>query len=173
MRVYVTPGGKTATLSDDFLDKPKEEFNFDLAVILSSIELKDKIIKSCINHSVVVVEMLNPYYGDSDIEPVVRRLVKAILLFTGGNIDNVIVNTSGGTEKMALIVREVAQVMGVKYPISHVFGIYNKTLQEVIFTQLPKLDTVDILTSSIEDVEEELRLRKEIDFVKNMDKHKE
>ena len=139
MVVYVTPAGKTALHIDNFLDKPKEEFGIDLTVALTDIGYASALHEKYQKENLIVVPIYNPYFGQMDYVGAVRRLVKEVLLF-GRRATLIVINSSGGTEKMTNIVKDAGEILQRLYPIKRVFGVYNRDAQEVVFTEKPNLD---------------------------------
>lgn len=168
MKVYITPAGKTALLIGNFLDRPKEEFSFDLAVMLSDSAYTEDLYSQYSTENILIIPISNPYFGLVDYLPTVRRLVKQTLIF-GANPSEIIVNSSGGTEKMTNIVKDAGDILALRYTIRRVFGVYDKNTKDVIFTEKPVFNPQEELDRISEDVKNILELKEKIYGSANMD----
>jgi len=151
MKLYISPAGKTAVAVDGFLDRAKEEFNFGLAILLTDCQYTTKLYDKFSNENVIIVPISDPLCGAVDYLPTVRRLVKQSMLFCP-NPEIIILNSSGGTEKMTSIIKDAGDILALKYPVKRVFGIYDIVSRDVIFTVKPDIDRTAELNSAIEEV---------------------
>lgn len=156
MKIYLSPAGKTALNVEGFLDRAKEEFEFDLVILLTDSTYTTRLYEKFRNENVYIVSLAHPLYGLADYIPSVKRLVRQTLMFCP-HPDLIVVNSSGGTEKMTNIVKDAADILSIDHKILRVFGVYDVVYGDVVFTMKPEIDRRDIL----EEVEAELeRLRK-------------
>lgn len=168
MQIYITPAGKTALLIGNFLDRPKEEFGFDLAVMLSDSAYTEKLYEQYSTENILIIPISNPYFGVVDYLPTVRRLVKQTLIF-GASPDNIIINSSGGTEKMTNIIKDAGDILAVKYSIKRVFGVYDRNTKDVVFTTKPQFDPQQEFGTIAEEVKTILELKEKLYGASNMD----
>ena len=168
MKVYITPAGKTALLVTNFLERPKAEFGFDLAIMLSDTGYTNKLYEKYREENLLIVPISNPYFGDTDYLPTVRRLVKQTLTYVR-DPELIIINSSGGTEKMTNIVKDAGDILGLKYEIMRVFGVYDTITKDVIFTIKPEVDHFKEITEITNDVNELFKLKERLDGNPSMD----
>ena len=161
MKVYITPAGKTALFITNFLERPKEEFGFDLAIMLSDSAYTNDLYEKYKGEVLSIIPIKNPYFGVVDYMPTVHRIIKQTLLF-GANPEQIVINSSGGTEKMTNIIKDAGDILGLKYPILRVFGVYDKASKDVIFTTKPAFDAREVLSSVEMDVEFTLSLKEQL-----------
>lgn len=170
MKIYITPAGKTACLIDDFLKTPFDEYRFDMAVVLCSSGHRSAILKKTEGYTTAVIEMQNPYFGSLDYLHIVRRVVSAVVSLSQDSPEHIIINSSGGTEKMSSIIKDVYSILNLRYTCSHVFGIYNTELKEVIFTECPKINSTEILNDQLRSLDLISKTR-ELEYCEHLDKH--
>lgn len=168
----MSPAGKTALLVGNFLDRPREEFNFDLAILLSDNAHTHKLYEKYIGENIIIVPVSNPYYGLLDYVPAVRRLVRQTLLFCP-NPELIVLNSSGGTEKMTNIVKDAGDILSIKHNVLRVFGVYDTTSKDVIFTKKPVVDHRAELDSITADIDEMIRLKETLHGITSVDIDKE
>lgn len=135
-------------LVDGFLDRAKEEFGFGIAILLTDSQYVSRLYDKFHNEGVIIIPISDPLYGTLDYIPTVRRLIREVLLFCP-DPETIIVNSSGGTEKMTNIIKDSGDILSLKYPVRRVFGIYDVVSKDVIFTTKPELDKESELDSAI------------------------
>lgn len=168
MRAYITPAGKTALAVENFLDRPREEFQFDIVIMLSNIGYVTPLYEKFHDENVVIVPISNPYFGQLDYIPAVRRLVRQTLLFVKSP-ELIVINSSGGTEKMTNIVKDAGDILELEYPVIRVFGVFDKNTRDVIFTQKPNLDKVGEFLAAQKEVDSILELKEKVNETVSMD----
>ena len=151
MRLYISPAGKTALIVDGFLDRAKEEFGFGLSILLTDAQHINKLYDKFCNENVIIVPISDPLFGSMDYLPTVRRIVRQAIMFCP-DPELIIVNSSGGTEKMTNIIKDAADIMALKYPVKRVYGIYDKVSKDVVFTVKPEVDKEFEIDSAIEEI---------------------
>ena len=161
MKIYITPAGKTALFIANFLERPKEEFEFDLAVMLSDAAYTNDLYEKYKGENLLIIPMSSPYFGAIDYLPTVRRVVKQTLIY-GGDPELIVVNSSGGTEKMTNIIKDSGDILELKYPVLRVFGVYDKNAKDVVFTHKPIFDAKSELELIQVDVESTLKLKEDL-----------
>lgn len=161
MKIYITPAGKTALFITNFLDRPREEFGFDLAVMLSDCAYVNDLYEKYKGESLLIIPISNPYFGVADYLPAVRRVVKQTLLF-GSKPEQIVINSSGGTEKMTNIIKDAGDILALKYPVLRVFGVYDKTSKDVLFTIKPQFNVAEELASAEADAQFTLSLKEQL-----------
>lgn len=139
MIAYLSPAGLTASLSEDFLKAPMDEFEFDKVFILCDKKLVSKIGSKCSKYEAYLIGINNPFTGSSDIESILRRFV-SILLKKVTSDCTFIINYSMGTGKMFLIMRMLGDILKNNYPVKTVFGVYYSKTKDVIFTEVEPID---------------------------------
>lgn len=162
MKAYLTPAGKTAIIVDGFLDRAKEEFGFDLAILLTDNAYTAKLYEKFADENVYIVPIYNPLYGLMDYKPAVQRLLRQTLLFCP-DPELIIVNSSGGTEKMTNIIKDAGDILSLKYPVARVFGVYDVVSKDVIFTKKPVLEQEEELAAIEEELAFMRKLKEEMD----------
>jgi len=171
MRVYITPAGKTAVMVENFLDRPREEFGFDLAVFLSDNSYTNRLYEKFPKDNIIIIPISNPYFGLLDYVPTVRRIVRQTLLFCP-DPEKIVINSSGGTEKMTNIIKDAGDILAVRYEVLRVFGVYDTVSKDVIFTEKPILDSAaELVTIGIE-LAEMRRIKEELHAVEHLDFNK-
>ncbi len=168
MKVYLSPAGKTAVIVNGFLDRAKEEFGFDIAILLTDNAYTMKLYEKFADENVYIVSILNPLYGLLDYVPAVRRLVRQTLLFCPSP-EMVILNSSGGTEKMTNIVKDAGDILALTCQVTRVFGVYDTSSKDVVFTKKPELDKQDELATVLADLEFMRKIKEEMDAYTNVD----
>ena len=148
MRLYISPAGKTALAVDGFLDRAKEEFGFDIALLLTDSQYTARLYEKFSNENVIIVPISDPLCGAMDYIPTVKRIVRQSVLFCP-NPEVIIVNSSGGTEKMTNIIKDAGDMLALHYPVKRVFGIYDIVSKDVIFTIKPDFNKDELMTSLI------------------------
>jgi hypothetical protein len=151
MRLYISPAGKTALLVDGFLNRAKEEFGFDLAILLTDSQYINRLYEKFSNENVVIVPISDPLYGSMDYLPTIRRLVKQALMFCPSP-EIVVINSSGGTEKMTNIIKDTGDILALRFQVKRVFGIYDVLSKDVVFTVKPDIDKVIELEAIIDEL---------------------
>lgn len=139
MKLYITPAGKTALYIDNFLDRAKEEFGFDVAIILTDASKTNILYDKFCQDNVIIVAISDPCFGVSDYLPTIKRIVQTVLVFCP-EAEEIIVNSSGGTEKMTSIVKDASDILGTIYPIKRAWGIYDVVTKDVVFVMKPAID---------------------------------
>lgn len=149
--VYISSAGKTAALSKNFLSRAKEEYKINAAILLSSSELAGSISENLGDLPTVLILINNALFGNDGAEDCVQRIVSAVVSI-GSDVE-VIVNTSGGTEKMANIIKAAGSILGKMYKTRHIFGVYNKTIGSVIYTKVKPFEENKILLRAVSEAE--------------------
>ena len=149
MKVYITPAGKTALLASNFLERAREEFGFDIVILLADVNLANDLYNKFYRENLIVVPVSNPFFGNTDYLRTVRRIVKKVLLFCP-EAEQIIINSSGGTEKMTSIIKDASDILSKKYPILRSWGVHDTISGEVIFTLKPDINP----EKELEDLEE-------------------
>lgn len=144
MKLYITPLGKTASLQKDPLVAAKKQFNFDKVVGMTSdklyFQIVSKLNKVYPDVEVSVYPISAVYSGNRDYYGHVQALA-SIVTHQLNKGDEVILNSSGGTEKMSCIIKDVKDILrhrGIK--VTHVFGTVDIHTKEVLFTEVPEID---------------------------------
>jgi len=166
MKLYISPAGKTAVSVSGFLDRAKEEFGFDLAVLLTDTQYTSKLYEKFCNENVIIVPISDPLCGSMDYLPTIRRLVKQSLLFCP-DPEIIVINSSGGTEKMTSIIKDAGDILSLRHPVRRVFGIYDVVSKDVIFTIKPEIDKETELDKIMEEIAitmEEINATTSVDF---------
>jgi len=154
MRLYISPAGKTALLVDGFLNRAKEEFGFDLAILLTDSQYINRLYEKFSNENVIIVPISDPLYGSGDYLPTLRRLIKQSLTFCP-NPEGIVINSSGGTEKMTNIIKDAGDILALKFDVKRVFGIYDVLSKDVVFTLKPEIDKAMELEMIIDELSNE------------------
>lgn len=139
MKLYITPAGKTALLASNFLERAREEFGFDIAILMVGSNMANEFYNKFYQENVIIIPISNPFFDNSDYLPVLRRIVKKTVLFCP-NAEQVIINSSGGTEKMTSIIKDVSDVLSRRFNVLRVWGIFDSVGGDVIFTTKPEVD---------------------------------
>jgi hypothetical protein len=168
VRVYITPAGKTALAISDILERPKEEFEFDLAVMLVDNVYISELYEKYQHYNLIIVPISNPYFGEIDYLPTIRRLAVQILLYAPSPKE-VVINSSGGTEKMTNIIKDVGDILSTHHRVTRVFGVYDRNSREVIFTHKPTLNPKTEYDAVREEADSILKLQEELSGTNPLD----
>ena len=133
MKVYITSIGKTG-INCDFLAPARDEFGFDHAVLLVSENHLPQIQELYPQQSLVVMTLQEIYSGNDNYVKHVKSLCLAAVALGASQC---IVSTSGGTEKMACILRDAAELLARALPVQRVMGLFDKENKSVKFTTRP------------------------------------
>lgn len=139
MRLYITPAGMTASRTKDFLRPAKERFEFDKAIVITSCDCVVSLYNSLKHEHVNIFALTNPLYGQEEYLSTIRR-VACVVLNMQPAPEEIIINSSGGTEKLSCIIKDLAQVLGTRFKVTRVFGIYNKIIKDPVFTEIPVIN---------------------------------
>ncbi len=126
-------------MANNFLERAREEFGFDIAILLVGSNMANDFYNKFYTENIIIVPIANPFFGNSDYKATLRRIIKKAILFCP-NAEQVIINSSGGTEKMTSIIKDVSDVLSRKFPVIRVWGIYDSVGGDVIFTMKPNID---------------------------------
>lgn len=145
--LYVTSLGKTASKQEDALEAAKTIYQFDRVVAISSCSLYYKIVANLLlsfgEENIFVHDIKHPYSGSSDYLDEVTILLNSIKSMAGKN-DEIVINSSGGTEKMSCIIKDVSDILRCQnYKVKRIFGTRDIHTGEVIFTELPDINILD------------------------------
>jgi len=147
--IYLTAAGQTALADNLFLNRIRNKFTIDAAVILTTGSYLEKMQTSIgfSNQDIPIkyIPVTNPFTGNQDYVLLLMDLFQAVQKliednkFTGVSI---LLNASGGTTKMMLLVSDIANLLDVIYPVKTIWGFkYN---DDVTFTVKPRLDIQEI-----------------------------
>lgn len=134
-------------MANNFLERAREEFGFDIAILLVGSNMANDFYNKFYTENIIIVPIANPFFGNSDYIVTLRRIVKKVILFCP-DPEQIIINSSGGTEKMTSIIKDVSDVLIRKFPVIRVWGIYDSVGGDVIFTTKPDVDTEKELTDA-------------------------
>ena len=165
MKIYVTPAGNTALKVDNFLDRAREEFGFDLAFLLTDADRAVKMYNKLFRDNVIIIPLPDPVLGMSDYIPTIRRIVRKIVQMCD-EPELIILNSSGGTEKMTNIIKDVGSILETYFNVMRVWGVYDTILKDVVFSVKPVLDYEAEMSSALEDI---ASIRKELCYDHSVD----
>lgn len=139
MKLYITPGGMTASRTKDFLQPARERFGFDQSIVITSCDCIIPLYNALKKDSVNILALNNPLFGQEEYMSTIRKVV-CIIINMQPAPEEIIINSSGGTEKLSSIIKDLAVVLAAKFKVTRVFGMYDKTLRAPIFTEVPHID---------------------------------
>lgn len=140
MKLYITPAGMTASRTKDFLQPARERFGFDKAIVITSCDCVISLYNSLKHDRANILALTNPLYGQEEYLSTIRRITCLVLSMQPAP-EEIIINSSGGTEKLSCIIKDLAQVLSARFNVTRVFGIYNKIMKEPIFTEIPVINS--------------------------------
>lgn len=126
--IYVASVGQTAALNRYYWDDAKEYFKYTESVIICGKNLVSKVSHFLDpNTNLVVID--NPFVGMEGyakaVEDIVKQVLDIIVIYRKGgyDIDEVVINTAGGTEKMSCIIKDAVDIIKKIFPyVTHVWG---------------------------------------------------
>jgi hypothetical protein len=149
--LYVASIGQSAAKHRRYFRDAKRYFNFDESIYFVCEQLKDEIIPYLDKNSNLVV-VKHPFSGNGDYLSLVKELVKQVLDILkfyekhGQCLDEIIVNTAGGTEKMSLIIKDAVDVIKKIFPyVTQVWG--GNVGYETTYTRKPNIDIEEFVNS--------------------------
>jgi len=150
--IYVASIGQTAATKHHYWTGAKERFKYNESVIVCSASLLETVSRFLDkNANLVIVE--KPFYGTcgyaAAVEDVVKQVMDIIAAHAnnGNMVDEIIVNTAGGTEKMSCIIKDAVDVIKGLFPyVTHVWGANRG--YETVYTVKPNV--VDELKAKFE-----------------------
>ena len=147
--IYVASIGQSAATKYHYWQDAKKRFNYSESVLICSSQLVDKVSKF-LDKNTNLIPIENAFYGNDDYKKYVKAIVKQVMDIVafyennGQIIDEIIVNTSGGTEKMSCIIKDAVDVLKKLFPfVTHVYsGNYG---YETIYTIKPDINIDEII----------------------------
>lgn len=141
--VYVTPLGKSATKKRNALLEAMQQFHFTNLIIFTSsnlyFELVGNLFRRYPDVEMSICPITCPFSGNDDYIDILNQLIRSVEDIPGEK--EIIINSSGGTEKMSCIIKDLCYTLKLKnYKIRHVFGSVSLQTDEVIFTEVPDID---------------------------------
>lgn len=141
--LYITSLGKTASKQKDALAAARNIYQFDKVVAITSCSLYYKIAADLLmsfgEENIFVHSIKRPYSGSDDYLDEIGTLLKVIESMVKDE-DEIVVNSSGGTEKMSCIIKDVSDILRCQnYKVKRIFGTSDIHTGEVIFTELPDI----------------------------------
>ena len=89
--------------------------------------------------SVDVVPIKYVHRGNSDFQDIVSLLLQAVERAEITKEDKIVINSSGGTEKMSCIIHRLNDILKHQgFNVRHVFGTVDIHSYEVLFTDVPE-----------------------------------
>lgn len=146
--VYVASIGQTAATKSYYWRDARERFRYTESVLICSKQLVESVSRFLDkNANLIVVD--SPFYGADGYVTVVKAIVKQVMAIVkahekrGHWIDEIVVNTAGGTEKMSCIIKDAVDVLRRLFPyVTHVWGATNG--YETAYTVKPTINLDDI-----------------------------
>lgn len=146
--IYVASIGQTAATKKHYWFDAKARFKYTESVIVCSAALLEQVSRFLDpNANLIVIQ--NPFHGTGDytraVEDIVRQVMDIIAAHSAKQrmVDEVIVNTAGGTEKMSCIIKDAVDVIKQMFPyVTHVWG--GRVGYETIYTVKPNINVDDI-----------------------------
>ncbi len=141
--VYVTPLGKSATKQKDALLEAMQQFHFTDLVIFTSSNLYFELIGNLFERypdiGISICPITCPFSGNSDYMDILGQLIQFVDKIEDPK--EIIINSSGGTEKMSCIIKDLCYTLRQKnYNVKHVFGSVSLRTNEIIFTEVPDIE---------------------------------
>lgn len=142
--IYVASIGQTAATKRYYWNDARERFRYTESVLICSKQLVEPVSRFLDkNANLIIVD--SPFYGGDGYVSVVKAIVKQVMSIVknhekkGKWIDEIVVNTAGGTEKMSCIIKDAVDVLRRLFPyVTHVWGATNG--YETTYTVKPKID---------------------------------
>lgn len=132
-------------MTGTFLSEIEAIFPFDQAILFTSKQLEEQIRSRydqshAGRYSLVVID--NPFHGAEGYTQAVTDLYNKVMEISDGpSMDGMVINTSGGCEKMSLIIKDLADLLKLQYyTVNIIWGIYNNDTKEVTYTIKPTLE---------------------------------
>ncbi|MFA5071166.1 MAG: hypothetical protein WC511_02235 [Candidatus Pacearchaeota archaeon] len=153
--LYIVSTGITASKRHNFLQHAEETFCFKEAIVFCGENIVDEIsLQLKPNTSLVTIS--NPFHGTDDYLSTLRKLFKQVRIIlkkcakSGNTIEEILVNTSGGTEKMSCIMHDLIEIMkhyDLAPVITHIWcGVDGYT---PVYTTKPKIILEDIFAYTV------------------------
>lgn len=141
--VYITPMGKSATKQKDALLEAMQQFHFtDLIIFTSSnlyFELVGNLLERYPGVGISICPITCPFSGNTDYIDILNQLIQLVEQIEKPDI--IVINSSGGTEKMSCIIKDLCYTLRQKnYNVKHVFGSVSLRTNEIIFTEVPDIE---------------------------------
>jgi len=146
--IYVASIGQTAATKKYYWRDAKERFRYTESVVICSKNLVEEVSRFLDkNTNLIVVD--SPFYGmdgySKTVEMIVRQVMDIVFFYRkkGHDIDEIVVNTAGGTEKMSCIIKDAVDIL--KKLFTHVTHVWGATCgYETRYTVKPNIDVEDI-----------------------------
>jgi hypothetical protein len=152
--IYVTSIGQTAATKRYYWDEAKEHFRYTESVVICGRNLVDQVSRF-LDHNANLVIIDHCFHGVDGYVGAVKDIVRQVLSIVdyynkmGQGIDEIVVNTAGGTEKMSCIIKDALDILYKfkerqdDFPyITHVWGATNG--YQSIYTVKPKIDAEEM-----------------------------
>ena len=142
--IYVASIGQTAALQRHYWDDAKAYFHYTESVIVCGqnlVEQASRFLDS--NANLVVIQQ--QFRGADGYVGAVKDIAKQVMDIVdfyekmGQSIDEIVVNTAGGTEKMSCIIKDALDLLRRLFPyVTHVWG--STSGYQTVYTIKPKID---------------------------------
>jgi len=146
--IYVASIGQTAANRRQYWADAKERFRYTESVVICGKNLVEQVSRF-LDHNCNLVIIDSPFHGRDGYVPAIKDVVKQVMDIVdfyekmGQEIDEIVVNTSGGTEKMSCIIKDALDILRELFPyVTHVWGSTDG--YQTVYTVKPKFDPAEI-----------------------------
>lgn len=150
--IYIASVGQTAATQSHYWDDAKEYFKYTESILLCGKNLVDQVGRFLDpNTNLVILE--SPFYGmegySKAVGAIVMQAVDLIVFYRkhGCELDEIVVNTAGGTEKMSCIIKDAVDILKQIVPyVTHVWGARHG--YKTIYTVKSNINAEDIISKA-------------------------
>lgn len=126
--LYIAAIGTSASLDQRYWHEARKRFNYTESIALCGGKKIAEQAAKFFDRNTNVIIMESPFYGSDEYEEPIKQAVqiaKDLVIFYKEKhleIEEIVVNSIGGTEKVSLAVRDIAMILKNLFPnVTHVF----------------------------------------------------
>jgi len=143
--LYISNIGQMACFNEFVWINARKEFNYTESIFIVSSGLESEARKYIDENSHVII-LAHPFHGTEYYEKYIDKIVKTVVTIindyrrSGLDIEEIIINTAGGTEKMSLIIKDCVEILNDIHPnVRQIWGAFAGTTS--IYTEKPNIDS--------------------------------
>lgn len=151
--LYITCVGSTAAKTPFYWEGARQRFQYTESIVLCGRPQVDAVTRFLDPNSTLIV-LEHPFRGAEGYREAIRDILKTVTsLITfykkrGVELDEIVVNSTGGTEKMSCIIKDCVSILREVHPcVSHYWGSRDG-YSEPEYTRKPEIDNADFLPPS-------------------------
>lgn len=148
--LYIASIGQTAATKKQYWNDAREYFRYTESIVVCGKNLVENVTRFLdANANLIVID--HPFRGMEDyaktVDSIVTQAVDLIVFYRkrGCDLDEIVVNTAGGTEKMSCIIKDAVDILKKIAPcVTHVWGsIHGYHTQYTVKTDISSDDILD------------------------------